>query len=101
MLCGRDAIPPYVNMNIIQLDLNHKKQVDDFLRLPFAIYKDFPQWVPPLQMDERLRLNPQRFPFYKHSHAAFFIAYERSSPVDEGIHPIGRLAVLDNHSYNA
>ena len=75
-------------MHIIQLDLNDKRQVDDFLRLPFSIYKNIPQWVPPLQMDERLRLNPRRFPFYKHSLASFFIAYERSSPVDKRSSPM-------------
>jgi hypothetical protein len=87
-------------MNIIQIDLHNKKHVDDFIRLPFSIYRDIPQWVPPLQMDERLRLNPKRFPFYKHSHAVFFLAYKRSSPVDEGTRPIGRLAVLYNRHYN-
>src|SRR5512147_1720616 len=80
-------------MNVIQIDLNNKKQVDDFLRLPFSIYKGIPQWVPPLQMDERLRLSPKQFPFYQHSQAAFFLAYE-------GTHPVGRLAVLDNRRYN-
>lgn len=80
-------------MNITQIDLADKRQADDFLRLPFSIYRDIPQWVPPLQMDERLRLNPKRFPFYKHSHAAFFLAYQ-------GNRPIGRLAVLDNRPYN-
>jgi len=83
----------FFSVNIRQLDLNDKKQVDDFLRLPFSIYKDIPQWVPPLQMDERLRLSPQRFPFYKHSQASFFLACE-------GTRPIGRLAVLDNRRYN-
>ena len=87
-------------MNILQLDLNNKRQVDDFLHLPFSIYKDIPQWVPPLQMDERLRLNPKLFPFYGHSYASFFLAYQRSGPVDEGTHPVGRLAVLDNSRYN-
>src|SRR5512141_1319038 len=80
-------------MNIIQLDLDNKKQVDDFLRLPFSVYRHIPQWVPPLQMDERLRLSPKRFPFYKHSQAAFFLAYD-------GTRPIGRLAALDNRRYN-
>ena len=94
-------------MQITQIDLNNKRQVDNFLHLPFSIYKDIPQWVPPLQMDERIRLNPKRFPFYKHSHASFFLAYKRSSPVDkqsspadESNRPIGRLAVLDNRHYN-
>ena len=80
-------------MNIIQLNLNDKRQVSDFLRLPFSFYRDIHQWVPPLQMDERLRLNPKRFPYYKHSHASSFLAYE-------GSHPIGRLTVLDNRRYN-
>ena len=80
-------------MHITQLDLHNKKQVDNFLRLPFSIYKDIPQWVPPLQMDERLRLSPGRYPFYLHSQAAFFLAYE-------GTRPVGRIAVLDNRRYN-
>ncbi|WKZ41211.1 MAG: hypothetical protein QY328_04045 [Anaerolineales bacterium] len=80
-------------MHIIQIDLHNKNHLRDFLALPFAIYRDIPQWVPPLQTDERLRLNPKRFPFYKHSHAAFFIAYSETRP-------IGRLAVLDNRPYN-
>ena len=80
-------------MNILQLDLSNKKQVQDFINLPFSIYRDIPQWVPPLLTDERVRLNLKRFPFYKHSHAGFFLAYD-------GTRPIGRLAVLDNRNYN-
>lgn len=80
-------------MHTLQLDLDNKKQVDDFLHLPFSIYRDIPQWVPPLQMDERLRLSRERFPFYRHSEAAFFLAYQET-------HPIGRLAALDNRRYN-
>jgi hypothetical protein len=80
-------------MKITQIDLNNKRQVEDFLHLPFVIYRDIPQWVPSLQMDEKNRLCLKRFPFYKHSHAAFFVAYESDRA-------IGRLAVLDNSHYN-
>ncbi len=80
-------------MNIIQIDLSNKKQVKDFLDLPFRIYKDTPQWVPPLQMDDRIRLNPKRYPFYQHSQAGFFLAYE-------GTRPVGRIAVMDHRLYN-
>lgn len=80
-------------MNITQIDLSNKKQVKDFLDLPFQIYKDTPQWVPPLRMDDRARLDPKRHPFYKHSRAGFFLAYE-------GAHPVGRIAVIDNRPYN-
>ena len=80
-------------MNITRIDLNNKKLVGQFLDLPFHIYKDIPQWVPPLRMDERIRLDPKRYPFYKHSKAEFFLAYE-------GSRPTGRLAVMENRLYN-
>ncbi|MFZ5912056.1 MAG: hypothetical protein ACOYYU_18765 [Chloroflexota bacterium] len=80
-------------MNLIQLDLGNKKQVRDFLALPARLYADIPQWVPPLEMDDRLRLDPKRYPFYQHSQAAFFLAYE-------GTRPVGRIAVLDHRLYN-
>jgi hypothetical protein len=80
-------------VHITQIDLNNKRQVEDFLHLPFSVYRDIPQWVPPLQMDECLRLNSKRFPFYKHSQATFFLATKSTRPM-------GRLAVLDNHHYN-
>jgi len=80
-------------MNIIQIDFNNRKQIQDFLSLPSRIYKDTPQWVPPLAGDERVRLDPKRYPFYKHSAAAFFLA-ERDGIV------VGRLAILENHLYN-
>ncbi len=85
--------PTTIFMDIVRLDLSNKKQVRDFLDLPFRIYRDISQWVPPLQMDERFRLDRQRNPFYKHSHAEFFLAYEVTRPV-------GRLAILDNRRYN-
>jgi hypothetical protein len=80
-------------MSIIKLDPTNKKQVQEFLDVPFRIYKDTPQWVPPLRMDDRVRLVPKRHPFYKHSQAAFFLAYE-------GTRPIGRIAVMDHRLYN-
>ena len=80
-------------MHIIQIDLSNKKQIKDFLTLPFRLYADTPQWVPPLEMDDRIRLNPRRYPFYQHSQAGFFLA-------DEGTRAVGRIAVIDNRMYN-
>jgi hypothetical protein len=80
-------------MDILQVNLADKKQVQAFLDLPFRIYKDIPQWVPPLDGEARLYLDPRRHPFYKHSAATFFLA------VRNGL-PCGRLAVLENKRYN-
>ncbi len=76
------------------VDLDNRRQVRQFLDLPFAIYRDIPQWVPPLADDARLPLDPRRHPFYRHSQAAFFLAHDADG------RPIGRLAALDNRHYN-
>ena len=80
-------------MKIHQVDFSNKKLVKEFLNLPFSIYRDIPQWVPPLAGDERRRLDDKKYPFYKHSSAAFFIAREDD-------HTFGRIAILDSRLYN-
>ncbi len=80
-------------MKIYPIDPTHKKDRQSFLELPFQIYRDIPQWVPPLDIEARRQLNPREHPFYSHSQAAFFMAEENNRF-------IGRLAVLENRHYN-
>jgi len=80
-------------MDIIPLDTSNRRQVNQFLNLPFHIYRDIPQWVPPLEPEARRMLDRKRHPFYRHSQAAFFLARREARPV-------GRLALLDNRRYN-
>jgi hypothetical protein len=88
-------------MEIIQIDLANRQQVKAFLDLPFRIYKDIPQWAPPLEADVRLYLDPKHHPFYKHSEAAFFLSTRSGLPArGEPGRTIGRLAVLNNKRYN-
>ena len=82
-------------MKIIEIDSQNRKQVSQFLKLPFKIYRDIPQWVPPLSTDARRMLDRRKHPFYRHSQAAFFMAVEPSGEA------VGRVAVLDNLNYNA
>jgi len=83
-----------LSVNIIQIDTANRRQAHQFLELPFRLYRDCPQWVPPLEPDARRMLDRRRHPFYAHSDAAFFLAVENGWPV-------GRLAVLDHRNYNA
>lgn len=80
-------------MEICEVDTNNKRQVRAFLDLPFTVYADCAQWVPPLRMDARQMLDRRRYPYYQHSDAAFFIAYQNDQP-------LGRIAVLENRRYN-
>lgn len=81
-------------MKILQIDTTDRRQVKQFLDLPFHIYRDVPQWVPPLASDASRMLDRRRNPFYQHSDAAFFLALQ-------GDHGIGRVAALDNRNYAA
>jgi hypothetical protein len=81
------------SMEIIPFDNTNPRQVRAFLDLPFRLYRDTPQWVPPLEMDIRRMLNHRKHPFYKHSEASFFMS-RRDGQVT------GRIAVLNNHNYN-
>jgi hypothetical protein len=82
-------------MNLIQVDTANRRQVRQFLGLPFRLYRGWPQWVPPLAPEARRYLDRRRHPFYQHSDAAFFLV------VNGDGRPIGRIGVLDNANYNA
>jgi hypothetical protein len=80
-------------LHITKLNTDSRRDVDRFIELPFRLYRNCPQWVPPLVDDLRLQLNRRKYPFYEHSDADFFLA-ERAGRV------VGRIAVLENRRYN-
>lgn len=80
-------------MNLIQVDTHNRRRVKEFLDLPFRLYRDVSQWVPPLAPDAHRMLDRRRHPFYQHSEAAFFVVVKDN-------HPVGRIAVLDNRNHN-
>lgn len=80
-------------VSVEKVDLSNKKAVEEFVKFPFRIYKDTPQWVPPILSDIRLMLNPQKHPFYEHSSGEFFVARQ-------GGEMVGRIGVLENKPFN-
>jgi len=78
---------------IEKIDTNNKAQVKRFVELPYKLYKDCPQWVPPLYTDAYLPLNRKKHPFFEHSEADFFIAV-RDGEV------IGRICAAENIPFN-
>ncbi len=47
----------------------------DFIRVPWPIYHDDPQWVPPLLMERRDHLSPRKNPYFRRAETCFWIAY--------------------------
>ena len=58
-----------------------KKDLKNFIKLPWEIYKDDPYWVPPLIMDRKNLLNKRTNPLYQHAEMDMFLAYKDSVPV--------------------
>lgn len=78
---------------IEKVNLDDKKQINDFVKFPFRLYKDCRQWVPPFIGDIKVMMDPKKHPFYSHSDAEFFV-------VKDGADIVGRIAMLENKSFN-
>ena len=81
-------------MRVYELDPADKNQIEKFLALPFRIYENISEWVPPMRPDARKQLDPARNPFFEHSHAIFLLAEDDSGQT------VGRLCVMNNRRYN-
>jgi GNAT superfamily N-acetyltransferase len=78
-------------MNLITV--SGKKQLDDFIRMPFQLYKGDDKWVPPLVSAEHKMMDPKRNPFYEHSEAAHFM-------IEKDGRLVGRISAIDNKLHN-
>jgi hypothetical protein len=65
---------------------------DAFLRLPWAIYRDDPAWVPPLLLERREHLDPRKNPFFENAEARFWLALRDGRPV-------GRISAQVNRAH--
>src|SRR5215216_3634679 len=80
-------------LTIEKIDTDNKTQVKQFVELPYRLYRDCPQWVPPLYADSYLPLNRKKHPFFEHSEADFFLA-TRDGEV------VGRICAAINKPFN-
>ena len=78
---------------IEKVDTDNKAQVKRFVELPYRLYKDCPQWVPPLYVDAYMYLNRRKHPFHEHSNVDFFLAVRDGQDV-------GRIAAIENKPFN-
>lgn len=68
-------------------------QRNTFMMLPWKIYKNDPNWVPPLLMDLKKMLNPKKHPFYEYGSMQLFLAYR-------GDEVVGRIAAISNNRFD-
>jgi len=81
-------------MSDIQIKkVESNKDLLNFIKLPWKIYKDDPNWVPPLIMDRKNLLNKKTNPFFQHAEMDMFLAYKNNEIV-------GRIAAITNENHN-
>ena len=80
-------------VKIEKLDTGEKSQVKRFVQFYYDLYRDCPQWVPPLFMDAYLPLNRKKHPFFEHSEGDFYLALRDGEVV-------GRIFVGENQPFN-
>ncbi len=78
-------------VEIVRVD--SRRQMREFVDLPWRIYRNEPLWVPPLKAQVRHLLDRDRHPFWQHSERELFLARRQGRTV-------GRIAAIVDHSYN-
>jgi len=73
--------------------VENRALLEEFLHLPWDIYRDDPCWVPPLLPEQRRFLDPRRGPFFEIGEACYFLAYR-------GSRPVGRITAQVNYAYD-
>jgi GNAT superfamily N-acetyltransferase len=68
-----------------------QRELNTFIKLPWRLYRNEPNWVPPLLFDRKRFFDRKRNPFFSHAEVEFFLAWR-------GDEPVGRItAHIDRH----
>ena len=70
-----------------------KRDLKNFIRFPWRVYKNDPNWVPPLLLEMKDKLNRRKHPFFEHGEADYFLAYR-------GDKIFGRIAAILDPNHN-
>jgi GNAT superfamily N-acetyltransferase len=79
-------------MSVVVREIDSHKPPRAFINLPYALYDGDPNWVPPLRMDEKLKLDDSRHPFWGHAERALYMAYRDGNR--GGGKPVGRIVAM-------
>jgi GNAT superfamily N-acetyltransferase len=79
--------------NIDLLEVESSSDLNTFIKVPFDIYRDDPNWVPPLITERKDFFNKSKNPFFRSAKTRLFLARKNSKYV-------GRIAICVNYSYN-
>jgi GNAT superfamily N-acetyltransferase len=58
-----------------------RRELKRFVKVPFLLHRDHPQWVPPLVLDRMQFLDRGKNPYFEHAAAEYFVAEREGEPV--------------------
>jgi GNAT superfamily N-acetyltransferase len=70
-----------------------RQDLKRFIKLPFRLYRDEPNWVPPLVYERKRHLDRAKNPFFEHAEAEYFLALRDGQVV-------GRISAHIDHRLN-
>jgi hypothetical protein len=79
------------DVRIVPVTTNEQRRA--FAAFPWRIYKDKPNWVPPIYNDHLVLLDPEKHPFWEHAKQQLFLAMR-------GEEIIGTISAHVNHRHN-
>jgi GNAT superfamily N-acetyltransferase len=79
-------------MTSVVTEISTPKDLMQFIKFPWKIYKNDKNWVPPLMTERKEFLDRDRNPFFKHADVVFCLAKKDEKTV-------GRIAGVVNHNH--
>lgn len=77
--------------------VSNKADLAEFIRLPAAIFKDDPQWIPPLFLERKIHLSPKHNPYFQHAKSQSWLAWRGDVAVGRISAQIDDLALAQHH----
>ncbi len=74
---------------IVIKEARTKSEIKDFIKFSFSLYKDNPNWIPPLISDELESFDKTKNPAFEHAEVKFYLAYRDNKIV-------GKIAAIIN-----
>ncbi len=75
------------------VQVTSRRDLNDFIKLPWTVYRGDKHWVPPLILERREFLNPRKNPFFDHAKVRLLLAREGKGAA------IGRIVGIVNHNH--
>ena len=79
-------------MSIIIEEVTTQRELKQFVRFPYSLYRNHPCWIPPIRMDEIATLRKDKNPAFDYCEARYWLARKNGKIV-------GRIAGILNRRY--